>query len=311
MASTFTTNKRIEKPGYNDYASDLTGWSAPVNNDWDIIDKGFGGVQPLSAAGAVGTVALTTSNIQNLVLVVSGVMTDNAVFTLPFNSEPSPTKIVAGQWIVKNITTGDFTVTISPVSGGGTSVVCPQGETVSIFSDGTNVAFADNPSSYITAAFAAREVIAGVGLTGGGDLSEDVTLTADQATSEDWRENVADKLLNPNAVWAAMGEVALADAAPVAWDMSLGFDFILTTTSVVGATRQIANPTNTKVGQKGRLIIQQDATGSRAVTWASNYKFSNGIAPTLSTAANAVDLFYYDVRSSSYIIITQAGRAMA
>ena len=309
MASSFTTNKSIEKPGYNDYAANPTGWSGPINTDWDIIDKGFGGVHPLTAAGSVGTVALSTSNIQNLVLVVSGVMTGNAVFTLPLNS--GATSIVAGQWIVKNITTGDHTVTISPVSGGGTSVVCPQGETVSIFSDGTNVAFADNPSSYITAAFAAREVIAGDGLTGGGDLSENVTLTADQADADDWKENVANKLLNPNAVWEAMEETALSDAAPVVWDMSRGFDFILTTTNVVGATRQIANPTNTKVGQKGRLIIQQGGAGSHAVTWGSNYKFANGIAPVLSTTAGLTDVLYYDVRSSTYIIISLAGRAFA
>jgi hypothetical protein len=137
MASTFTTNKSIEKPGYNDYAANPTGWSGPINTDWDIIDKGFGGVHPLTAAGSVGTVALSTSNIQNLVLVVSGVMTGNAVFTLPLNS--GATSIVAGQWIVRNSTTGAFTVTISPISGGGTSVLIPQGETITIYSDGTNV----------------------------------------------------------------------------------------------------------------------------------------------------------------------------
>jgi hypothetical protein len=308
MASSFTTNKNIEKPGYNDYASNPTGWSGPVNADWDIIDRAFGGVLGKSTNGST-PVNLNITETQNLVLIISGTLSANAVVTLPINAATSG--IVAGQWIVKNSTTGSYTVTISPTSGGGTSVLIPQGETVSIFSDGTNVAFADNPSSYITAAFAARSVLAGTAMTGGGALSSNVTLNADQATDEDWRENVTDKLLNPNAVWAAMGQVALSDAAPVAWDMSLGFDFILTTTSVVGATRQIANPTNTKVGQKGRLIIQQDATGSRAVTWGSNYKFANGIAPVLSTTANATDVLYYDVRSSTYIIISLAGRAFA
>lgn len=303
MASSYTTNKNIEKPGYNDYAANPTGWSGPVNADWDIIDRAFGGVQAKSTTG--GTTNLTISETQNLVLTISGTLVSNATFTLPLNT--AVTGIVGGQWIVKNATTGSFTVTISPVSGGGTSVLIPQGETVSIFSDGTNVAFADNPSSYITAAFAARSVLAGTAMTGGGALSSNVTLNADQATSANWRQNVADKLLNPNAVWSAMTEQTLVDQATVAWDMSTGFDYVLT----LGGNRTISNPTNTKVGQKGRLIIQQDATGSRTVTWGANYKFSNGLAPTLSTTANAVDLFYYDVRSSTYIIITQAGRAMA
>lgn len=303
MPSSYTTNKNIEKPGYNDYATNPTGWSGPINADWDIIDRGFGGVQSKSATG--GTTNLTITETQNLVLVISGTLVSNATFTLPLNA--AATGIVAGQWIVRNSTTGAFTVTIAPVSGGGSSILIPQGETVSIFSDGTNVGFADNPSSYITAAFAARSVLAGTAMTGGGALSSNVTLNADQATSANWRQNVANKLLNPNAVWSAMAEQTLVDAASIVWDMSTGFDYIVT----LGGNRAFANPTNTKVGQKGRLIIQQDATGSRTATWGSNFKFSNGLVPTLSTAANAIDLFYYDVRSSTYIIITQAGRAMA
>ena len=297
MASSFTTNKSIEKPGYNDYASNPTGWSGPVNADWDIIDKGFGGVFNLSATS--GTTTLGASDYQNLILQSNAALTGNVVYRIPSG--------VGGQWIVKNTTTGAFTLTIANVAG-GTSVVCPQGETVSIFSDGTNIAFADNPSSYITAAFAARSVLAGTAMTGGGALSSNVTLNADQATSANWRENVADKLLNPNAVWSAMEETALADAAPVVWDMSRGFDYILT----LGGNRAIANPTNTKVGQKGRLIIQQPNSGGPwTVTWGANFKFANGSAPVLSTAASAVDVLYYDVRSSTYIIINLSGRAFA
>ena len=305
MASTFTTNKNIEKPGYNDYASDPTGWTTPVNNDWDIIDKGFGGILALNATGSVGTVNLTISQTQNLIFTISGTMTGNAIYTLPLNAAASDR--VAGQWIIRNTTTGAFTVTIAPVSGGGTTVQIPQGETVCIYCDGTDVEFADNPSSYIDAAFAARSVLAGVGLTGGGDLSANVTITADQATATNWRENVADKLLNPNAVWSSMSETTLTDAASVAWNMQAGFDFIVT----IAGNRAMANPTNTKIGQKGRLIIQQDATGSRTVTWGANFKFANGTAPTLSTAANATDILYYDVRSSTYIFISLAGRAVA
>ncbi len=135
MASSYTTNKNIEKPGYNDYAANPTGWSGPVNADWDIIDRAFGGVQAKSTTG--GTTNLTISETQNLILIISGTLVSNATFTLPLNT--AVTGIVGGQWIVRNATTGSFTVTISPVSGGGTSVVIPQGQTKIIFSDSTNV----------------------------------------------------------------------------------------------------------------------------------------------------------------------------
>lgn len=305
MASTFTTNKNIEKPAYNDYASNPTGWSGPINSDWDVIDSGFGGVLSLNATGSVGTVNLSITQTQNLIFLISGVMTGNAIYTLPLNAAGALR--VAGQFVVKNSTTGAFTVTFAPISGGGTTVAIPQGETVCIYSEGTNIAFADNPTSYINAAFAARSVLAGTAMTGGGALSANVTITADQATDANWRSNVANKLLNPNAVWSAMSETALTDGASIAWDMSTGFDFLVT----LGGNRAMANPTNTKVGQKGRLIIQQDATGSRIVTWGTSFEFANGTAPTLSTTASAKDYLYYDVRSATEIFISLAGRAVA
>lgn len=42
-----------------------------------------------------------------------------------------------------------------------------------------------------------------------------------------------------------------------------------------------------------RLMLIQDATGSRSVTWDSIFKFPGGTAPVLSTAANAYDLFQF------------------
>lgn len=142
MASSYTSNKYIEKPAYNDYAANPTGWSGPINTDWDIIDAAFGGVLSLNATGSVGTVAISTANAKNLIINITGAMTGNAIYTLPANS--AATGIVGGQWIVYNNTTGNYTVTISPSSGGGTSVVCTQGVRSSIYSDGINVALADD-----------------------------------------------------------------------------------------------------------------------------------------------------------------------
>lgn len=152
-----------------------------------------------------------------------------------------------------------------------------------------------------------RQIIAGAGLTGGGALSADRTLIVNFASAAEWRNNTAGKVLGTEGVWSAMAEVALTDGATVSWDMNSGFDFALT----LGGNRAIANPTNPKVGQKGRLFLIQDAGGSRTVTWGANFKFAGGVKPTLSTAAGAVDLFYYDVRATNFIVVTQGGRAFA
>jgi len=292
-----TTNKQITKPAYNEYATEATGWTNPINLNWDTIDAGFGGVSTLTAVSGTNTLAL--SEYRNLILQSSAALTGPVTYRIPSG--------VGGQWIVKNATTGSHAFTVDS-AGGGTSVAVPQGQIVTLFSDGTNVALADNPTSTINAILATRDVIAGTGLTGGGPLSADVTLTADFATPLEWRSNTNDKVLEPPAIWSSMTETTLTDAATIAWDMQTGFDFIV----VPSTARTLANPTNTKVGQKGRLIIQQPPSGGPGtLTWGSNFKFANGVAPTLSTAADEIDVLYYDVRSSTYIIISLAGRAFA
>lgn len=139
MTSSYTANKYLEKPGNGDY---IDTWNVPVNSDMDVIDKAFGGVLSKNATGASGSVNLTTSEASNLIIVVTGTLTANVTYTLPANS--SATGIVGGQWIVYNNTTGSFNVTIAPVSGGGSSVTCTQGVRTIVYSDGTNVAIADD-----------------------------------------------------------------------------------------------------------------------------------------------------------------------
>lgn len=141
MTSSYTTNKNIEKPAYNDYATNATGWSGPINTDWDIIDRSLGGIQIKNPTGVSGTVNLTVTECQPPIIVVgistTGVatLTDNVTYLIPSG--------VGGVWTIYNNTTGAFTVTFGS-AGGGTSVVISQGFHSTIYSDGTNVKYADD-----------------------------------------------------------------------------------------------------------------------------------------------------------------------
>jgi hypothetical protein len=119
------------------------------------------------------------------------------------------------------------------------------------------------------------------------------------ATAAQYAGNSANALLSTNNVWAAAALQTLTDAASVTPDFSTGFDFIWT---IAAAGRTLANATNPKVGQKGVIYLVQDATGSRTITtWGTNYKFSGGTKPTLTTAASAVDIISYCVKSATEI----------
>lgn len=100
--------------------------------------------------------------------------------------------------------------------------------------------------------------------------------------------------------------VTLTDASGVAVDLSLGNNFTLLCTSGVGATRQLANPTNAVAGQTGLITVTQSSGGGNALTFAGNYKFAGGSgqAPSLTTGTgSAVDVLPYSVKSATEIII--------
>jgi hypothetical protein len=48
-----------------------------------------------------------------------------------------------------------------------------------------------------------------------------------------------------------------------------------------------------RVGGRMTIMIKQDAVGNHHVTWPSAIKWAGGAAPTLSTAANAMDVFVF------------------
>ena len=69
----------------------------------------------------------------------------------------------------------------------------------------------------------------------------------------------------------------------------------------LGGNRTLANPTNITAGQSGVIVVTQDGTGSRTLAFGSYWKFPGGTAPTLTTAANSVDVIAYYVESATRI----------
>lgn len=90
---------------------------------------------------------------------------------------------------------------------------------------------------------------------------------------------------------------ALTDGATITPDFNVANNFSVT----LGGNRTLANPTNLTAGQSGIIVITQDGTGSRTLAFGSYWKFATGTAPTLTTAAAAVDVLAYYVESSTRI----------
>ena len=96
---------------------------------------------------------------------------------------------------------------------------------------------------------------------------------------------------------AAANITALSDGSTITIDMATACHHSVT----LGGNRTFAAPSNQAVGQSGSIFITQDGTCSRTASFNSAFKFAGGTAPTLSTAANAVDRIDYVIKASNVI----------
>jgi hypothetical protein len=117
------------------------------------------------------------------------------------------------------------------------------------------------------------------------------------ATAAQYRANTSSLMLTTDQVWSAAAEVTLTDAATITVDMSTFINAVVT----LGGNRALGNPTNEKVGQSGVIRIVQDGTGSRTLSYGTDWEFAGGVAPVLSTAAGANDLLFYYVIATDRI----------
>ncbi len=97
-------------------------------------------------------------------------------------------------------------------------------------------------------------------------------------------------LFNGNNAWGAgqaVTPVVLTPGATVTPNAALSNNFTLAPTT----NFTLANPTNLKAGQTLNFWITQDGTGSRIITWGSQYQASGGSSTlVLSTTAAAKDM---------------------
>lgn len=130
--------------------------------------------------------------------------------------------------------------------------------------------------------------------------STDVVPIVDVSADETKKITVANLITAQARTFTAAqrGEITtLTDGTNISVDFSASNNFVVT----LAGNRTLDNPTNIVAGQSGSIFIVQDSTGSRLLSFGSYLDFAGGTAPTLSTAADAVDRIDYIVRSATSI----------
>src|SRR5688572_25746872 len=88
---------------------------------------------------------------------------------------------------------------------------------------------------------------------------------------------------------------AAPDAATVTFDFDISKNWQVT----LGGNRTLVFAGG-REGDEVTVLLIQDSTGSRTVTWPSNVSWEAGQAPALRTAGASVDMFTFVKRGSSW-----------
>ena len=99
-------------------------------------------------------------------------------------------------------------------------------------------------------------------------------------------------------------ETTLTDGSSITWDASTQ-DVAKVT---LAGNRTLGSASNGTTGQFISLLIIQDGTGSRTLTWNAAYEFASDEAPTLTTTANLGDVFVFRYNGSKWL---EVGRNQA
>jgi microcystin-dependent protein len=126
MVSTFTPNKNLELPGYNDYVNN---WNTPNNSNYSALDAALGGATGLNATGLSGNVILTVNQYRPPMIFIGGAINANVRYVITAN--------VGGEWTIVNYTTGNYTISIASAAG-GYDVLLPSNSATIVFCDGSS-----------------------------------------------------------------------------------------------------------------------------------------------------------------------------
>ena len=295
MTATYTTRIRLTKQGTGD--NDST-WGVVLNDEViELTDYAIAGYTTISLAA--GNVSLTindgaTDQARSAMLELTGTLTGNRGVYLPTN--------ISKSYIVKNDTSGAYSATV--LINGGTGSAIPQGASVIVFTDGTTVTPATDSTGLGLGT--AAELNFGTSInelipvssadTRYANVSSDETITGAYTFTSTTSFNTTEVIASATQAYSKPVSVAVASSA-VSLDFSTGNNF----TTILNGNVSIANPTTPQPGQSGIIYIRQDGTGSRTMSFNSNWDFAGGTAPTLSTAASAVDALIYNVQTSTAI----------
>ena len=280
----------------------------------DSIASGFNGSSTAFALASGGT-SITADRATQLVISIGGVIQEpdtaytvsgsTITFTGPPPSGASFFGIVLGDTLDIGAPS-DQTVTAAKIASGGLATAALADASVTAAKVAANGLGANTfaAKSVGTAAIADAAItgakVAAAGLAANTLAAGAVTIAKVDVSSLSGG-NVAFEHVNNTFIKAQRG--GITNLGSVSSDFRPDFSSNNFFAVTLGGSVTIANPTNQVAGQSGAITVTQDGSGSRTLSFGSDFDFAGGTAPTLTATAAAIDVLSYYVVSANNIVV--------
>ena len=297
MASTFTTNIRLNKQGDGDNPNS---WGQVLNEGViSLTDHAIAGIATISV-GATTSVTLTSNNgaadeARSAILHIKGTVggTHNTISLIV----PANTKHYLINNDVSANTSTSNVLKIKTAAGDGYDipfdsigwVYCDNTSVRSVTTKGLNLGTAASADIGVCATNVPDTSLADIRY-----LRTSVTVNTTLLGTKTVRDG---QFVISTSARAVNPITTLTDDTSIAVDFLTGNNFMVTLTD----NRTLAAPSNATAGQTGLIYIAQDGTGNRTLGYNTVYKFVSGSVPVLTTTANAMDMLVYSARSATTI----------
>ena len=295
-------------------------WGQITNTNLLILEQAIGGYAGVVLNATTGATLVFSngalSNGKNQVIKLTGTITSNVNVTIPDSIEKT--------YIVENATSGAFTVTFKTSSGTGVTWGTNDKSTKLIYSDGTNVVGTGFISTALNSDLDTNSFdILFDDAKGIRDDSDNEQLIFQKNTTAVNYFEMTNAATGNNPALSVAGDdtnvgmeittkgtglvkfndaiynadATLTDGATIDWAVNASPVAKVT----LGGNRTLNAPTGGASGQFINLVVIQDGTGSRTLTWNAVFEFKDDTAPTLTTTADKADLFVFKYNGTKWL----------
>ena len=245
----------------------------------------------ITSLGTLTALTVDDVAVNGKVITMTGSSSDTAVFTAGTNGTLSIVTTDDSAAAANITITADGTAEL-----GGTTVTLNSGGDIVLDADGADLKFADGGTDLLSITNSSSDVVFKPLVDSKDIIFHQYDGTSILEINDGGYARFTAAAINP--------EITLSDASTISWN-ALTQPVAKVT---LGANRTMGAASGGVAGQFVSLLVIQDGTGSRTLTWNAAYEFASDTAPTLTTTAAKGDLFVFRYNGSKWL---EVGRNLA